>query len=196
MYIPIQICVGLSLAPRESMLHGVQTEVRQAIKKEAVPVVLGPIKWFEFFEGDGLLYDVKRLQIALFSPREGLTVYVCNLTDGWVNLYGSVLKTNAIDGYFFRSTLLDDAEFNVFEMMGWRRGVLERHIRALQDDDGWSFLNKGEPLAFENPLQYKKRQIRQRLDRRSIERYSKAVGYSVGSVTEFGGQCWHIRRSD
>jgi hypothetical protein len=123
-----------------------------------------------------------------------VTVYVCNLADGWVSLYGNLVKASVLDAYFFRATLSEDAEFKVFEMMGWRRGVLERELRVLQDDDGWKFVNRGAPLSFENPLQYKKRQVGARLDRRSIERYSEAVGYSVGSVTEFRGRCWRLWR--
>jgi hypothetical protein len=195
MYEPVQICVGLALAPCESVLHGVQTQLERTIKKEAFRSTLGAIEWREFFEGEGLFYDIKSFQIALFSPYESLTVYVCNLADGWVSLYGNLVKMSAIDAYFFRTTLSEDAEFKVFEMMGWHRGVLERELRVLQDDDGWKFVNKGEPRSFENPLQYKRRQVGARLDRRSIERYSEAVGYSVASVTEFGGQCWRLWRS-
>jgi hypothetical protein len=195
MYEPVQICVGLALAARERVLHGVQAQLERTIKKEAFRSVLGPIKWGEFFEGDGLFYDITRFQIALFSPHERLTVYVCNLADGWVSLYGNLVKASAIDAYFFRTTLSEDAEFKVFEMMGWHHGVLERELRVLQDDAGWKFVNKGEPRSFENPLQYKKRQVGTRLDRRSIERYSEAVGYSVGSITQFGGQCWRLWRS-
>ena len=195
MYEPVQICVGFAVAPCESVLHGVQNQLERAIKKEAFRSTLCSIEWPEFFEGDGLFYDNKRFQIALFSPHERLTVYVCNLADGWVSLYGNLVKASAIDAYFFRATLSEGAEFKVFEMMGWRRGVLERELRALQDDDGWKFVNRGEPLSFENPLQYKKRQVSARLDRRSIERYSEAVGYPVGSVTAFSGQCWRLWRS-
>lgn len=63
MYEPVQICVELALAPCESVLHGAQVQLERTIKKEAFRSALGPIEWDEFFESDGLLYDMKRFQI-------------------------------------------------------------------------------------------------------------------------------------
>jgi hypothetical protein len=176
------------------VLGAVRAQLESAIKKEACSK-LEPVEWREFFERDGLFYDIKRFQIALFSPHENLTVYVCNLADGWASLYGNLVKASAFDAYFFRATLSEIAEYKVFEMMAWRRGVLERELRVLQDDDGWKFANKGEPMPFESPMQYRKRQIGGRLDRRLIEKYSEAAGYRIGSVTEFSGPCWQLWRS-
>jgi hypothetical protein len=194
MYEPVQICVGLVHAPCEGVLGAVHAQLASAIKKDACSK-LEPVEWREFFERDGLFYDIKRFQIVLFSPYENLTVYVCNLADGWVSLYGNLVKASSFDAYFFRATLSEMAEYKVFEMMAWRHGLLERELRVLQEEDGWKFVNKGEPMPFESPMQYRKRQIGARLDRRLIERYSEAAGYRIGSVTEFSGQCWRLWRS-
>jgi hypothetical protein len=186
--------MGLLHASCDSARHAVQSRLEHTIKKEAFSSRLEAVDWRQFFERDGKFYDGKRFQIALFSPRENLTVYACNLADGWVSLYGNLGKAGAFDAYFFPATLSDAAQYKVFEMMGWCRGVLERDVRVLQDDDGWTFLNKGDPMSFESPMQYRKRQISERLNQRLIQRYSEAAGYGLSSVPEFDGQCWRFWR--
>ena len=193
-YEPALLCIGLLRAPLEGVRGALQSQLEKTIKKEACSSELEEIDWRNFFERDGQFYDIKRFQIALFSPHEDLTVYVCNLADGWVSLYGNLVKACALDAYFFRATLAERAEYTVFEMKGWRHGVLKRQVRVLQDDDGWKFVNDGDPLPFESPMQYQKRQISSRLDRRLIEIYSRAAGYGMTSVTEFDGQCWRFWR--
>jgi hypothetical protein len=193
-YEPAILCMGLLRAPISGVRDALQSQLEKAIKKDAFSSELGEIDWQKFFERDGQFYEIKRFQIALFSPCENLTVYVCNLADGWVSLYGNLVKACALDAYFFRATLSQRTEYTAFEMMGWRHGILKRQVRALQDDDGWKFVNSGEPLPFESPMQYQKRQISARLDRRLLDIYSEAAGYGMGSVTAFGGQCWRFWR--
>lgn len=108
----------------------------------------------------------------------------------------NLIKASSLDAYFFRATLSERVEYKAFEMMGWHGGVLKRQVRVLQDDEGWKFVNKGDPLPFEMPLQYRKRRISSRLDRRLIEIYSQAAGYRMTSVTEFDGECWHFWRDE
>jgi hypothetical protein len=87
-------------------------------------------------------------------------------------------------------------EYKLFEMESWKGGQSCRHLRVLEDDDGWSFLDEGCRMPFENPMQYEKRKIEERLDRQSIERYSEAAGYRVDWVTQYRGACWRFWRED
>jgi hypothetical protein len=195
MYEPDLVNVGIVLAPCQAVQPRLKQRLEKAIKRDTIHSAFEVVDWEEFFEQGGKLCSMGGFQIALLSPRENLTVYVCNLADGWVSLYGNLVREGAFDAYFFRATLSEKAQYKVFEMQGWRHGALERHLRALQDEDGWNFLDKGDALPFESPMQYKKRQIGARLDRRLIERYSEAVGYRIGSATEFRGQGWRFWRS-
>jgi hypothetical protein len=195
MYEPDLLNVGIIHAPCQAVQPLLKQRLEKAIKTDTIQSAFEVVDWEEFFEQGGKLYDGRRFQIALFSPREALTVYTCNLADGWVSLYGNLVREGAFDAYFFRATLSEQAQYKVFEMQGWRHGVLERQLRALQDEDGWNFLDKGDAMPFESPMQYKKRQIGARLDRRLIERYSEAAGYRMSSVTQFRGQCWRFWRS-
>lgn len=194
-YEPALICVGVISAPFESACAAVQSQLERTIDKDAFSSTLEQANWRTFFERDGEFYDIMRFQIVLFSAREGITVYVCNLADGWSSLYENLVKASAFDAYFFRATLAEQAEYKVFEMEMWRRGVLARQVRALQEEGRWDFLNKGDPLPFEDVERYKKRQVSARLDRRLIENYSEAAGYKISSVPKFDGQCWRFWRS-
>ncbi len=193
-YEPALMCVGVILAPLERVRDAVQSQLERTIDKNMFSSKLENITWREFFKRDGQFYDILRAEIVLFSPREGLTIYVCNLADGWSSLYGNLIKASAFDAYFFRATLPETAEYKVFQMTAWRHGVLVRQVRALQEEDGWGFLNKGDPLPFEDIERYKKREISARLDRKLIESYSEAAGYKISSVTKFAGQCWRFWR--
>jgi hypothetical protein len=195
-YAPDQICVGLLHAPSNSVVGAVQSQLENTIKKESFRTENASINWRKFFERDGRLYDIKRFQIAIFSPHEDITIYVCNLADGWVTLHGNLVKANAFDAYYFRTTCSEHAEYSVYEMMAWDRGILERHVRVLQDDDGWKFLDKGNPRPFEDLQRYKKRQISARLDRALIESYSDSAGYATSAVTKYDGPCWRFSRTE
>jgi hypothetical protein len=193
-YFPDQMCVGLLRAPINSVLGALQSQLENTVKKESIRTEMTSIDWRSFFERDGHLYDIRRFQIAIFSPHEDITVYVCNLADGWVTLYGNLVKANAFDAYFFRTTCAEHPEYSAYEMMAWDRGILERNVRVLRDDDGWNFLNKGSPRPFEHLQRYEKRQISARLDRVLIESYSGSAGYATSAVTQYDGPCCKYSR--
>lgn len=192
---PALICVGIINAPLECARSAVQSQLEATIGKAAFRLDLKTLQWPEFFKQNGRFHDVLHAEIVLFSPREGVTIYVCNLADGWVSLYENVIKSSTFDAFFFRATSEENDEYKIFEMMAWQRGVLVRHIRALQDDDGWKFLNKGDPLPFENVARYKKRAIGARLDHKTLENYSEAAGHNIACVVQYTGECWQFGRS-
>jgi hypothetical protein len=193
-YEPTLICLGIISASLEDARSAVQSQL-ESIKKKPFSSTLESTNWEQFFKDDGRFYEIMHVEIALFSPREGLTVYVCNLADGWVSLYENLVKANAFDAHFFRATLAERAKYEVFEMITWRHGARVRQVRALQEEDGWGFLNKGDPLPFEDVERYEKRRISTRLDRKLIERYSESVGYNIGSITKFDGKYWRFWRN-
>jgi hypothetical protein len=195
-YEPILICSGVVAAPVEAVRLTVLCELEKTIGRSSISSDLQRIVWQEFFEDDGLFYDGKRFQIALFSTGKNCTVYVCNLADGWISLYENMVRSGRFDAYFFRATFAESFRYKVFEMAVWRHGLLERQLRALQDDAGWEFLNRGEPLPFEKVERYRKRQVSGRLDRELIAAYSEAAGYNLASITKFHEQCWKFWRNE
>jgi hypothetical protein len=194
-YEPNRLNVGIILAPDVTVAPVLERELGRVIKSQPVHSAREVIDWARFFEHDGALYDVRRLQMALLAPREGLTVFTCNLADGWVSLYSNLVKVGTFDAYFFSATLAEKVKYRVFEMQAWVRGARLRHLRALEDESGWTFLDEGEALSFESPMQYKKREVGARLDRRLIELYSEAAGYRMSAVTRFAGESWRYWRA-
>ena len=193
-YEPALLCVGLILAPLTVAHEAVQGRLKY-IENRPFYSNIEILDWRKFFEFDGKLYDIMNAEVFLFSPRENLTIYVSNLADGWASLYANVVKDCESDAYFFRATLTESAENNVFEMQKWGHGILERQVRALQDDDGWTFISKGAPLSFENIDKYKRRQVINRLNGDMIRNYSQFAGYHIGNVTQFDGKGWHFFRN-
>jgi hypothetical protein len=194
-YQPDQICVGFVRASQEAVVNSLQTQLRNVIGEAQHLSDVGPVDWETFFDGKGLLYDMRKFQIAIFSPHPQSTVYVNNLADGWLSLFERLVKTEMYDATFFRATLCIDIEFKVFEMIAWNGGLRTRELRALRDDNGWEFLNNGNPKAFEYTERYTKRQIALKLDRELMETYSASLGYAIDRVTSFTGPCCRLWRS-
>ena len=193
-YEPSLLCMGIIASPLDAVRMGLQRKLEETIGNDSYKSKLESINWKVFFERNGLFYDMLRFQIALFSPRDDLTVYVCNLADGWVSLYRNIIKAEKFDAYFFRVMLQKNAMYKVFDMSAWQNGALNRHVRTLQEERGWEFLNEGDPLPFEDVERYWRRKISDRLDRDLIERYSEAAGFGVERVTQFENPCWHFCR--
>jgi len=189
-----QICLGLAKAP----IAG----VREAFASRITSVINAPatfhekeILWVKFFENRGRLYDVLRLQVALIAATPTTTIYVCNLADGWLSLYNNVVSEKKLDAFFFRATINGAVLYPVYEMLAWKHGNQNRHLRCLKDDVGWNFINSGEPVAFENPSVYQRRSIKNRLNADIIFDYSEAAGYRITDVLKFTGFCYHFKRS-
>jgi hypothetical protein len=164
------------------------------VKKDVFCCRAEKIVWPSFFIQNGRLFDVKRAEIALLSPRPDMTVYVCNLADGWASLFESIVRESGLGAYFFRSTLSVIADYKVFEMTHWRGGEPERRVRLLQETDKWSFTEAGKPLLFEEVDRYKARSIRDRMNNDLLVRYSETAGFGINSVTRFDGGAWHFWR--
>jgi hypothetical protein len=193
-----QICIGIIKTGLDRACDVFENKLRSVTGREVV-VSHGKIDWSAFFEEKGSSFDVVKAQIALFpnSLNVGASeevIYSCNLADGWYSVFENVMGTSNLTGFFFRMSLSDKARYRVYEMGYWECGEKKRHVRALEDDTGWTFLNKGVPLEFEDPSRYHARTIRSRLDESMIIRYSKSAGYDLTEITKFGGICCHLRQ--
>lgn len=149
--------------------------------------------WEAFFRGRANAYDVLRAKIFLFSSAAGATIYVCNLADGWHSLVWNIARGLKLDGAYFRTTTRP-VEYGVHEMEIWEDGDAVRHLRALQDDRGWEFLNRGEPRPFEVIADFKRRKIRDRFGFERLKSYSDVMGVSFDLVYSFPGSGTLISR--
>lgn len=190
-----QICVGLIRAPTAHVQGALRAQLKKILRYE-ICFTQSEIDWKRFFSEQGQLYNVMKVEVALFPIDSNLTAYVCNLADGWESLYEMLMQAERYDAFFFRNTMEGIFDHRVHEMRVWESGYLIRHLRSLQDDIGWSFLNDGTPLSFEDTSYYRKRRISDRVNARLINSYSTHVGYTITDALSFRGVCYHFARSD
>lgn len=133
------------------------------------------INWKTFYAEGGMSYDVHRSEVAIQSRAEK-ALYLSNSADGWISAFSTVLERSRLSGYFFRCSI-GKHMYPVYEMICWGKGVQVRHLRALKDDTGWSFVNTGQPVEFEDTGRYLRHRIADRLDEDLLLRYSSALGY-------------------
>jgi hypothetical protein len=150
---------------------------------------LEPVNWNAFYRDKGISFSVADIEIVLFSVTDFLTVYLCNGDDGWISLFETVVANARFTAWFFR-TSIGVATYPVYEMMYWRSGIRNRHIRVLKDGERWTYLSTGSPLQFEDQKRYKARSIQQR----AIESYSRTLGFDVLSITQIAAPLLHFRR--
>lgn len=196
MHITKLICIGIVNADFGDVRDKLISQLQEVLGSEILTCDFGVIDWKNFFRDDGLLYDVTKFQIALLPLRDRLTVYACNLADGWISLLDRLVSLNKFDAYFFRTTVSAHGQFEVFEMVAWQKGARKRHVRVLEDDKGWEFLNNGSPLPFKNTERYARTRIETRLDAELIDRYSGHVGYKISNIPAFNNPCELISRMD
>jgi hypothetical protein len=87
--------------------------------------------------------------------------------------------------FYFRTTTQAFVPFGVHEMEVWHKGKISRHIRSLQEERGWGFLNNGAQFAFENTEDFRKRRIKDRFNRSRIESYCPEFGIRLSDVYSY-----------
>jgi hypothetical protein len=125
---------------------------------------------------------VKKRAIAL-EPclNEKMTFFVANIQDGWHTLIYSVCKHFKLR-CFELSISNDTIDYPSNKIVCYDNGVNIRSIRAIMaDDNKWEFYQKGDPLAFENLENYKKRRIKDRLNRAIIIQYLARLNIDLNS---------------
>jgi len=121
----------------------------------------------------------KKLALA-FAPETSPMhcVFVSRSSDGWhtlVNRLNSELKTRCISV----GTTSDSADYPANSIRVYESGHDVRLVRAMLDGDRWDFFEKGIIQPFENPGNYKKRKIRDRLSREIVLEYLENIGLDV-----------------
>lgn len=130
------MCFGVVNCAFDEFQSTVQSELNRIVGGSAFNCTKEIVDWSAMYKAGGHLHDIWQVEIVLFSPHERLSVYVCNLADGWHSLYWNCMRKLAIEGFWFRST--DRTErFQVQEMEAWRDGTVVRHLRILDDEARW-----------------------------------------------------------
>ena len=151
--------------------------------------------WPIFFDAKGNLFDETRARIFVFERHSTGTVFVCNLSDGWHSLFWNLAGPDCIDGVFFQATIGSRVEYGVHGMEVWHKGQETRHIRALQEDRGWEFLNEGAPLQFERTADLNKRRITDRFNAGHVKLYCREFGVELEDAYSYPGNGTLISRT-
>jgi hypothetical protein len=126
-------------------------------------------------------YDKKlRFLSIVFQPKikKNSSVLVSNISTGWDSLILNIskfLKCKALRVVIGKEQL--NYPITLFHL--YSAGRTERMIRSMRDEDKWEFLQKGEPLSFENLEYYKKRRIKDRFNKVIAEEYLSRLGWNI-----------------
>ncbi len=119
---------------------------------------------------------------VLFEPASshGTTAFFTNLEDGWNTMCNILAGRVPGEHVQVRSSIeQDDYPLSDFEV--WEGGTSVRYVRAMLEDPSWEFYQRGELRSFEDPANYKKRRIADRLNREILLAYLAKLGWDLAS---------------
>jgi hypothetical protein len=134
-------------------------------------------------------YNPTKRKFILFEPASnpGTTVFFPNLTDGWYTLlynYTRLYKKNVFKaGFTTNATMPYPAYFFKYFYID-NNNLIERSVHAIKEDK-WVFFANSVPLTIEDPTNYSKRKIVDRLNNNIILDYLQKAGYDLRSDTFF-----------
>jgi hypothetical protein len=117
---------------------------------------------------------------TIFKPRTiGQTgILVANLQDGWHTLIHVLCKRLRCDGLRIQTSTAD-VRYPINSITVYEGGQETRTVRAMLDGDRWEFFQHGAAKAFESETNYRRRHVRDRLDRVILIDYLAALGFDI-----------------
>jgi hypothetical protein len=108
---------------------------------------------------------------------KGKTVMISNSIDGWMTLCNKISYESSFSYYNFKLSRPNIEEY-INSFAYYCKGVNQRTVYVMKDAK-WFFYEYGEPLWFENIMNYKKRIIRNRLDYNILISYCMKLGIDI-----------------
>lgn len=110
------------------------------------------------------------------------TGFVSHLDDGWCTLVNAMSKRSPkveaiLIGRDFEASIYPSTSFEVF-----RDGASVRSVRAWKEGNGWHFFDRGEALSFEDPANYRRRAIADRLNGEIIDDLLLKLGIDIDQL--------------
>jgi len=182
------LVIGLFRAP----LADVRAAAENILKVPPGPYVVrdAPLDIRSIYVGRPPSGGAHETRAVLFEPASsrGTTALFTNLEDGWVTMCN--LLAGRVPGEHVHVRSCIDKDYPASSMEVWDGGTSVRYVQSLREDPSWEFYQKGELRSFEDPANYKKRRIADRLNREILLTYLAKLGWDLTSP-EF----WKSQRS-
>ncbi len=108
------------------------------------------------------------------------TIAVSNVTDGWVTLCNAIAFHAKTDLYTFSFSEEEDPDArNALEYRDYSSPQMKERVVHAMKDPRWAFYEKGEPLYFEDVANYKKRKIKDKVNKQILVSYCNRLGLNV-----------------
>lgn len=110
----------------------------------------------------------------------GFTIFVTNNNYFWMKFVKKISVEMSCDAINIRMSDLS-VEYPLSDFQYVENGIEKRYVRAMKDGARWEFYQEGEIMGFENPLYYKKRKIKDRLNKEILTEYLSKLGIDIAS---------------
>ena len=119
-------------------------------------------------------------KVAMYSPRQSSSdcVMITNVADGWNSLCHLIAREHLEFQIQVISTR-PGVEYPQNFLEVWRAGESVRKIMAMRDSDKWLFFQEGTPEGFEETERYNLKTKRDRLNRDSVIRSLRKIGWNI-----------------
>jgi hypothetical protein len=119
-------------------------------------------------------------KIVVFAPNmvRDQCAFVANIRDGWYTLTNVICKELRCSCVQL-STSTDEEEFPSNMLHFYENGSEVRVVYSMLDDDRWVFFERGPVQSCENKENYKRRRIKDRLNRAIIVEYAHKLGLPI-----------------
>lgn len=116
---------------------------------------------------------------VFFEPASSpdTTAFIANLADGWMTLCNVI--SGQVPGEQLRLRSAPKQEYPIHDFDLVSGGESLRYVRAMRDGPRWEFYADGEPCEFEDLTNYRRRRIRDRLNRDILVEYTKRLGWDL-----------------
>lgn len=123
-------------------------------------------------------YNPRTTLVHVWEPagHPGSTVVRASIQDGWPSLRYAAVRRHAWSSVKIRVSGGADA-WPICELNYVERGQECRFLRAMKDDPRWQFLERGDPLSFEETTAYLRRRIRDRFTPEMLWSYVALLGW-------------------
>lgn len=180
------LSIGLFRAP----LADVRAAAESILKVPPGPYVVrdAPLDIRSVYVGRPPRGGAHEKRAVLFEPASssGTTALIANLEDGWMTMCNLLATRVPGEHVLVRSS--DDKDYPVSDIEIWEGGTSVRYVRAMREDPSWEFYQRGALRSFEEPANYKKRRIADRLNRGILLTYLAKLGWDLASPKFWNSQ--------